>query len=136
MKTLATDTDPISEARRYVANARTILSEQAGKDGNSYTDREYVKLAGHALYTGVLVALDGILPPKGKGRKTIEWYKAEVAKLDRKLLNNLDEAYEILNLYLGYEGTKNVGLSREGILLANTIIDWAETRLSTSGASN
>lgn len=30
---------PIEDARRYMENARTILSEKAGKDGNLYTDK-------------------------------------------------------------------------------------------------
>ncbi|GHT53224.1 hypothetical protein FACS189451_04920 [Bacteroidia bacterium] len=46
--------DPIKEAERYLDNARTILSEKAGKNGNYYSDSKYVKLAGHAAWCGVL----------------------------------------------------------------------------------
>ncbi len=65
----------ILEARRYLDNAKELLSEKARKDEGYYQDTKYVKLAGHAAYTGVLVALDGILGKKGKGRKDVDWYK-------------------------------------------------------------
>ena len=59
---------PIREAERYMQNARQILSEKAGKDGDSYTDKKYVRMAGHTAWCGVLEALDGVLgikvPPK------------------------------------------------------------------------
>ena len=40
--------DPVSEARRYVENARETLKNHAKLDPetNSYTDRKYVKAAG------------------------------------------------------------------------------------------
>jgi hypothetical protein len=39
--------NPIQEAKRYLANAKEILSEKAGKDGNYYSDSKYVKMAGN-----------------------------------------------------------------------------------------
>jgi len=48
---------PIREAERYLQNARQMLSEKAGKEGEYYSDRKYVKLAGHAAWCGILVAL-------------------------------------------------------------------------------
>jgi len=52
--------NPIYEAERYLQNAREILSEKAGKDGDYYSDRKYVKMAGHTAWCGVLLASDNI----------------------------------------------------------------------------
>ena len=52
------ETNQIQEAERYIQNARQLLSEKAGKDGEHYTDRKYVKLAGHAAWCGILVAFN------------------------------------------------------------------------------
>ena len=53
---MATLKHPIQEAERYLQNARQILSEKAGKDGDYYIDKKYVKMAGHAAWCGVLIA--------------------------------------------------------------------------------
>lgn len=65
-------TNHIIEAKRYLANAKEILREKAGKEDGFYQDRKYVKLAGHAAYSGVLVAIDGLLRVKKKGRKSVD----------------------------------------------------------------
>jgi len=62
----------IQEAERYIQNARQILSEKAGKDSEYYTDRKYVKLAGHAAWCGVIVALDAVLQVQD-GLKDAQW---------------------------------------------------------------
>lgn len=56
--------NPIKEAERYLLNAKQILSEKAGKDGNYYENPKYVKMAGNTAWSGVLVALDGALNVK------------------------------------------------------------------------
>ena len=56
----------ISEARRYIENAKIILSEKAKKEDGRYQDKKYIKMAGHTAYTGVLVALDTLLSDKKK----------------------------------------------------------------------
>lgn len=65
----------ITEARRYITNARDLLRDKGQKDGGYYQDSKYVKNAGHTAYAGVLVALDSVLPKKPKGRKDVDWYK-------------------------------------------------------------
>jgi hypothetical protein len=59
----------IDEARRYLSNAKQILSEKAVKEDGLYKDRKYVKMAGHTAYIGVLEALDVVFKKKGKGAK-------------------------------------------------------------------
>ena len=61
--------NPIQEAERYLKKARAILSEKAGKDGGYYTDRKYVRMAGHTAWMGVLIALDAALQVKAGLKK-------------------------------------------------------------------
>jgi len=123
--------DPVLEAKRYVENARTILREKAIKEDDQYTDRKYVKLAGHAAYTGVLVALDGFFGVKTKKRKDVNWYKEQLALVDKKVLNNFVNAYELLHLYMGYDGTREAMVAQAGLKRADEIIQWVEQRTAT-----
>ena len=123
--------DPILEAKRYVENARTILREKALKEDDRYTDRKYVKLAGHAAYTGVLLALDGLFGIKSKGRKDINWYRDQVARTDKKLLTNFMSAYELLHLSMSYDGTREAVVAQQGLKRADEIIQWVEQRTAT-----
>jgi hypothetical protein len=101
------------EAMRYMNNARKYLSE-AKKEGDFYHDKKYVKTACGTAYNGLLVALDGYLQlkdikPKGKERKSIEYYQSNITKIDKKMINYLNSAY--------------VGVVKRGFDLANTIIE-------------
>lgn len=123
--------DPVLEAKRYVENARTILREKAIKEDGLYTGRKYVKLAGHAAYTGVLVALDGFFGVKTKKRKDVGWYQEQLALVDKKVLNNFVNAYELLHLYMGYDGTREALVAQAGLKRADEIIQWVEQRTAT-----
>lgn len=118
----------LQEARRYLNNAREILSEKARKEGKFYQDKKYVKLAGHAAYSGVLLALDGLLGNKDKGRKSVDWYKAELAKVDKKALTAFNGAYEVLHLAMSYDGNIVASVSKSGLELADSLIAWVENR--------
>lgn len=121
-------TNQILEARRYVANAKTILKEKAVKDGDYYTDSKYIKMAGHTLWTGCLVALDYALKikhPKGR-RVDIKDYQTAASKRSKKLLTMVNSGYNTMHLYMGYDGEKDYSLSQGGIKTANNIIDWCE----------
>ena len=78
----------IKEAKRYLENARALLSEKARKEDGYYQDTKYVKLAGNAAYAGVLLAIDAFVGKKSKGRKHVEWYKEQLSILDKKLLTS------------------------------------------------
>ncbi len=56
------------EAMRYVENAKEILSTKAKKEGNSYSDKKHVRMAGNTLWNGVLEALDNKFPEIKKAR--------------------------------------------------------------------
>lgn len=118
----------VEEAKRYVNNAKDLLREKAGKENGVYQDRKYVRLAGHAAYLGVLVALDGLFQVKKGTRKSVEWYQEQLRKTDRKLLDSFNAAYDTLHLAMGYDGNISADVSAAGITTAETIIQWVETR--------
>lgn len=119
-----------TEAMRYIDNAKDILREKAKKEDGYYQDNKYVKMAGHTAYSGILVALDGLLGGKKKGRKSVDWYKSELAKIDKKITSAFTNAYDILHLSLGYDGATNVKLAQLGFEEAENIIHWVDNRLS------
>ncbi len=122
----------IIEAKRYMDNAREILREKALKEDGYYQDSKYVKMAGHTAYTGILVALDGFLGRKGKGRKDVDWYKEHLSKLDKKILNAFLTAYQVLHLDMAYDGAKSAKLAATGFEEADKIISWLESRTAVA----
>nr|WP_295928528.1 DUF5618 family protein [uncultured Dyadobacter sp.] len=123
--------NPVLEAKRYLENARTILREKAVKEDERYRDPKYVKLAGHAAYTGVLVALDGLFNVEKKGRKDVGWYQEQLASIDRKVLANFVSAYQLLHLSMSYDGNQETKTAQLGLKRANEIIQWVEQRTAT-----
>lgn len=119
----------ISEARRYLSNARTLLREKARKEDGYYQDAKYVRMAGHTAYGGVLLALDAVFGGKKKGRKNVEWYQQLLGENDRKALGAFLTVYEILHLSMGYDGVPSARIAHQGLEEADTLIDWAEHRL-------
>jgi len=116
-----------SEAVRYMDNAKESLKNARKEDG-FYLDKKYVKTACGTAYNGLLVALDGFLQlkdikPKGKERKSIEYYQSNITKIDKKMLNYLNSAYEILHLWGYYDGITDAGMVKRGFDLAYTIIE-------------
>jgi hypothetical protein len=122
----------IQEAKRYLDNAREILREKASKDAGYYQDSKYVKMAGHTAYVGVLVALDGLLGKKAKGRKDVDWYKQNLAKLDKNVLNAFGTAYQLLHLDMAYDGILDAEVAQTGLKRAETIINWVEQRTAAA----
>jgi len=116
------------EAIRYMSNAKEYL-KNAQKEGNIYRDPKYVRTACGTAYSGVLVALDcflilkGIHKPKGKERKSFEYYQRNLSKLDGKMLDSLNDAYKILHLSGYYDGIQNVNVIKEGFDTAAIIIE-------------
>ena len=116
-----------SEAMRYMDNAKEYL-KNAKKEGNYYQDKKYVKTACGTAYSGLLEGLDGFLRlkdinAKGKQRKSIEFYQENLARIDKKMLNTLNSAYQILHLWGYYDGVLNVNVLKEGFEDAYKIIE-------------
>ena len=117
--------NPYLEAMRYIDNARLQL-KQAGKEDKFFVDEKYVKSACGIAYSGLLKGLDFYFDikgvPKRKGRKSIEYYKGILSKMDKKLLNYLNNGYEILHLYGYYEGGRKASTIETGFDDAVSII--------------
>ncbi|MCE7043368.1 DUF5618 family protein [Dyadobacter sp. CY312] len=124
--------DSILEAKRYLANAKDILREKALKDDGYYQDAKYVKMAGHTAYTGILLALDDLLGKKSKGRKDVDWYKSHLSKMDKKVLNAFNNAYQVLHLDMAYDGANGADLISTGFSEAEKIISWIEARTAAA----
>ena len=119
--------DPVSEARRYVENAKEILREKADLDPETqfYRDKKYVRMAGNTLWNGVLLILEAVfhVTKDRRHRPDIIDYQKAIAKRDLKLLDCVVNAYETMHLYMGYDGSQSKALCQDGIRLANDIID-------------
>ncbi len=117
----------IKEARRYVDNARNTLrnNESYDPDTRSYNDRKYVRAAGHYLWHAVMLALDSVFPVRAdrRTRVDIDAYREAVRKRDRKLLDLLNNSYQILHLHMGYDGVLAKATCDEGFRITNDIID-------------
>ncbi|MCL1933764.1 MAG: DUF5618 family protein [Candidatus Azobacteroides sp.] len=121
---------PIREAKRYLQNARQILSEKAEKDGDYYNDSKYVKRAGNTAWNGVLVALDAVLPVRAnlkKGqRPDFKDYQAAISQKDSKMTRPLLWAYESLHKVMGYDGNARYKIVQDSLDQAKMIVAWAE----------
>ena len=119
--------NPIDEARRYVENARKTLKENGELDTelNIYQDDKYVRAAGNYLWLGVLMALDAVFHVREdrRTRVDIKDYRDAVGKRDKKLLASINSGYDVMHLYMNYDGNQSKGVSDEGFRLANNIID-------------
>ena len=117
-----------SEVMRYMDNAKECLTK-AKKEENYYNDPKYVRMACGTAYSGVLIALDcffilkGLHKPKGKERKSIEYYQENITKIDKKMLGYLNSAYKILHLSGYYDGMENATVIKEGFDEAYKIIE-------------
>lgn len=125
--------DPIAEARRYVENARETLREKGelNVEMNRYDDEKYVRAAGNYLWLGVLMALDAVFHVRAdrRTRVNINNYFDAIGKRDCKLLAYVNDGYDVMHLYMNYDGNQSKGVSDEGFRLANTIIDRCEMML-------
>ncbi|MDR3133875.1 MAG: DUF5618 family protein [Prevotellaceae bacterium] len=116
-----------AEALRYMDNAKEAL-QKAKKEDKYYNDRKYVRMACGTAYNGVLLALDAYLalknvePPK-KTRRSIDFYTGSIGKIDRKLLQSLNDAYDTLHLSGYYDGNLNARVIKEGFDAAYEIIN-------------
>jgi hypothetical protein len=109
-------------------NAKECLTKAKKRD-NFYNDSKYVKMACGTAYSGLLVALDcflilkGAQKPKGKDRKSIEYYQKNLGNLDRKMLNTLNSAYKILHLSGYYDGIEDSRVVKLGFEDTYAIIE-------------
>ncbi len=128
-----------TEAYRYLDNAKEILRTKAKKDGKFYDDVKYVRMACNTAYSGLLVALNdyftqkGIKYPRPKGKRTqstnVDFYKKNLAKINKTKLKEFNSAYNHLHLFGGYDGDLAVVVSKTGLEFAKSIIDWIDKQM-------
>ena len=126
--------NPISEARRYVENARKALRENGNLDAETriYQDEKYVRAAGNYLWLGALMALDAVFHVRADRRTRVDIndYLDAVGKRDRELLSYVNNGYDVMHLYMTYDGNQSKEVCDGGFRLANAIIDRCEMMLS------
>ena len=107
-------------------NAKEALVK-AKKQGKYYTDVKYVRTASGVAYSGMLIALDALMRINNiqlpsKSRKSIEWYRDQIRKMDGKLLNDVNTVYNVLHLNGYYEGLTHAEVINKGIDSAVSVI--------------
>ncbi|CAG5073279.1 hypothetical protein DYBT9623_04759 [Dyadobacter sp. CECT 9623] len=116
------------EAQRYLENARTILTEKAGKKDGLYADVKYVKMASGTAYCAALLILDEFLKQKEgihfKKPTSIEDYISRIRKYDKKLLRLLVDVYDELHLAGYYHGTKSVNTIQLGLTNVTKMLNY------------
>jgi len=116
------------EALRYMDNAKEAL-QKSQKDDHYYKDSKYVKAACGIAYSGVLVALDAwfqlkeVTSPRKSLRKSVDFYKGNIYKLDKKMSDRFNTAYEVLHLVGYYDGERRIKTIQSGFEVAYEIIE-------------
>jgi hypothetical protein len=127
--------NPIEEARRYVDNAKKALNDNGklNTETHRYDDPKYVRAAGNYLWLGVLMALDAVFHVRAdrRTRVNIDDYERAVSKRDKKLLGWVEDGYNIMHLYMNYDGVQSKNTCDDGFRLANDIIDRCEKLLAS-----
>ena len=115
-------------------NAKTLLVEHGELDTetHSYNDPKYVKMAGDTLWKGVLLVLDAVFHVRSdrRTRVHIDDYREAIGKRDKKLLQFVNNAYELLHLVMGYDGIQDKATCDSGFRVATTIIDRCAVMLT------
>jgi len=118
-----------AEAIRYMDNAKETLKRAEKRDDGYYRDEKYVRTACGTAYLGVLLAIDAWLTLKGvqipttRNHTNINFYLTNVGKLDMKLLDHLNTAYNVLHLDGYYRKVKRVKTIESGFDAAYEILD-------------
>jgi len=117
-----------AEVVRYMNNAKDAL-QKSRKNGSHYADKKYVRTACAVAYSGVLLALDAWFETKDvqtlskRQRKSIDYYKRNVSKLDKKMSDRFDTVYNVLHLSGYYDGETSIKVIDGGFESAYEIIE-------------
>jgi hypothetical protein len=127
-----TKEEAISEAKRFLKNAKEILSKTEIEYGKIYKDPKATREAAGIAYLAALLAIDGYLiskgTPKDKLPTSIDGYMDAVRKIPRngKLMANLITAYQNLHVFAYYLGGVNVDMIKAGLKSVEEIINILE----------
>jgi len=127
-----TKEEAISEAKRFLKNAKEILSKTEIEYGKIYKDPKATREAAGIAYLAALLAIDGYLiskgTPKDKLPTSIDGYMDAIRKIPRngKLMVNLITAYQNLHILAYYRGGVNVDMIKAGLKSVEEIINILE----------
>lgn len=127
-----TKEEAINEAKRFLKNAKEILSKTEIEYGKIYKDPKATREAAGIAYLAALLAIDGYLiskgTPKDKLPTSIDGYMDAIRKIPRngKLMANLITAYQNLHVFAYYRGGVGVEMIKEGIKSVEEIIKILE----------
>ena len=113
----------LSNAQKILIKAKRILAENAGKDGNYYTDKKYVRMAGRTAWQGVIVGLNECL--KIQEKSELKVYQ-RILSQNPYFLEMFNSAYDTLWNALGSDGNLNVVIVDARIKEARKLIDWSD----------
>ena len=124
-KSIQSLSNHILENHLYNCVTRDLENGELDTELNIYQDDKYVRAAGNYLWLGVLMALDAVFHVREdrRTRVDIKDYRDAVGKRDKKLLALINSGYDVMHLYMNYDGNQSKGVSDEGFRLANNIID-------------
>ncbi|MDR2554406.1 MAG: DUF5618 family protein [Fibromonadaceae bacterium] len=117
------------EAMHYIANAKDYLQKAGIDEDDRYKSKKYVRTACGTAYLGVLEALNTYLRlknpdvVKSKEPKTIDFYRRNLAKENRKVLSSLNTVYTFLHIDGYYQGVLEMMAIKIGFQRAQEIID-------------
>ena len=113
----------LSNAQKILIKAKRILAENAGRDGNFYNNKKYVRMAGKTAWEGVMIGLSECL--KIQDKSNLKVYQKILAQ-NPYYLKLFDKAYETLCWTLGGDGNFDVAIVEEGIRVARELINWSD----------
>lgn len=121
-----------NESMRYINNAHEILKEKGEKENGSYHDKKYIRMACHTAYLGMLESLGTLMNlPKSK-RMNILILRNYLSAENKKMLDELNNAYGVLHLYGGYDGLGKQEILSSGFNSAIKIINWVNNKLAST----
>jgi hypothetical protein len=127
-----TKEEAISEAKRFLKNAKEILSKTEIEYGKIYKDPKATREAAVIAYLAALLAIDGYLISKGTSKDklptSIDGYMDAVRKIPKngKFIANLITAYQNLHVFAYYRSGVNVDMIKAGIKSVEEIINILE----------
>ncbi|MDR2042357.1 MAG: DUF5618 family protein [Tannerella sp.] len=120
---------PIREIKCYLLNASTLLSEKAGKDGDYYSDKKYVKIGRPRSVVrclGCARCRPGYKNARKRGQRfDIQDNQEAVNKIDNRMKRPLLNSYKTLHKVLGYDDNLNYHIIQLGLKEAQYVIEWA-----------
>ena len=124
----------LSEARRYVKNAKETLKSTDIIENALYTDVKYVRKAAGIAYLAALEAIEawmmgvGLIQNKKDKPESIEAYQLIVNQMSfkNKVMNKLNIAYETLHIAAYYRKNRTTVNMKLGLKAVEDIIDIIE----------